>query len=174
MSDRFQSQWNELQSIFAEHLDEVITRHVSAKGCEDVQVYLADLLLKFQHTDQIFAVKNSAGDRLISVTEMLPEGDVRLNAESFDRERQVHRHIGDFILFWAGVYPEFLRHIKLDLGKDIVCDYPRQARESYGFVSTFTLPPYDDEAPTFRKLSDGFDDFAFCLQVVGQRLRLNA
>jgi len=172
MDGHFITQWDELRSIFSESLGETIVRHVSARGCEDVQGYLADLLMKFQHTDHIFAVKNAFGERLVSVTDMIPEGDIRLNADSFERERVVHQHIGDFILFWAGVYPEFLRQIRLDLGKDVVVDYPRQARESYNFVSTFTMPPYDDEAPTFRKLSEGFDDFAFCLNVVSQKLRL--
>jgi len=42
----------------------------------------------------------------------LVESEVLLQAQSIDRERDVHRHIGDFTLFMAGLFPEYLRRLK--------------------------------------------------------------
>ena len=48
-------------------------------------------------------IGSSRGRRVWQVAERLVEGDVLLNATSFEREREVHKHIGDFTLFWTGL-----------------------------------------------------------------------
>lgn len=135
--------------------------------------YLTDLLVRFIHSDEVFAVRRG-GRPVESVIEMAAEGDVRLNAESFERERQVHRHIGDYILFWGGLYPDYLRRLRLGTGLDLVCDYTSQGRESYYIVSTFDYPPYGAEAPTFRLLSEGFPDYSVALADVAEHLPYTA
>ena len=161
-----------LYDLFFTTVQESIDCHVSSGGEEQISAYLADLLVSFIHTDRVFAVKNSDGVPVVSVSEMLAEGDIRANADSFERERQVHQHIGDFILFWSGIYPQFLRQLRLRIGQDLLCDYPRQGRESYQLVSEYEKTAMRPAAATFAKLSDGFEDYAFCLRVVRDRLRL--
>ena len=34
-------------------------------------------------------------------------------APSFDRERQVRKHIGDYTLFFTGMFPESINHFRL-------------------------------------------------------------
>lgn len=162
---------SELFEEFRRLVDASITRYVTSDGDDDVKAYLARLLTAFLHTDRIFAVRDAEGRQIASVTDMVAEGDLRANADSFEREREVHKHIGDFILFWQGVYPEYLRQVRILDGRDLICDYPRQARESYRVVSQFAMPPFEDEARTCAKLSEGFDDYAFCLSDVARRLR---
>lgn len=125
----------------------------------EVELYLASMLESFVHHDAIFGIRDATGRRVESVAEMMAEGDVRLNANSFDREREVHRHIGDFVLFWSGMFPEFLQQLKRPGGKDSLVDLVAQGRESYHIVSTFEHDPYGREAPTFRKLSERFDQY---------------
>ncbi|HRJ27719.1 MAG TPA: hypothetical protein PLO61_09465 [Fimbriimonadaceae bacterium] len=132
--------------------------------------YLSRVLCDFLHTDQIFGLRDPLGRRLSSVTEMVAEGDIRTRAESFDRERQVHKHVGDYILFWSGVYPEFLRRLRWHDGLDLLCNYTEQAKQSYYVVSTFNHPPYDQEAPLFRELSDRFEGYSACLRGVRRAL----
>lgn len=163
---------NSLHRLFEELVTEALCRHVGSTGHQDVAAYLADLLTDFLHTDRIFGLRDKQGRRLESVADMVQEGDVLLNADSFEREREVHKHIGDFILFWSGVYPEFLRHLKLRVGSDLIYDYTRQGKESYHVVSTFDHQPYDREAPTFRKLSGGFEDYTFILSTVRDRIQV--
>lgn len=124
---------------------------------EDVEDYLSRLLVEFVSTDRVYSVKSRDGIRLSSIFEMLAEADIRLNADSFERERQVHKHIGDYILFWSGVNPHYLNLLKLDDGRHLHCDYASQGKQSYFVVSTFDHAPFSEEAPTFRKLSDAFE-----------------
>ena len=157
-----------LYGLFAELVSDSLAKlHAPAES--QVHPYLTDLLVRFLHSDSVFAVRRE-GRPLQSVIEMAAEADVRLNADSFERERQVHRHIGDYILFWGALYPDFLRRLKTADGLDLVCDYSGQGRRSYYIVSTFDYPPFGDEAPTFRLLSEGFEDYSRALADVGEAL----
>jgi hypothetical protein len=155
-----------LRGYFADAVHNSLHEQLGMRGIEDVEQYLAELLLGFLHDDRIFAIRDATGRRVEAVAEMVVEGDVRLNADSFDREREVHRHIGDFLLFWSGVYPEFLKHMKAPGSLDALVDVTKQGQMSYHVVSTFEHDPYGAEAPTFRKLSEDFEAFRVGLSLV--------
>ncbi len=133
---------------------------------EDVEVYLTEVLVDFLHHDNLFAIHDRTGRPVDSIAEMLMEGDVRYNASSFNREREVHRHIGDFLLFSSGIFPEFLREMKLRDTRDLLLDVNEQARESYHIASTFDHAPFTAEAKTFRKLSAQFEAYQASLMMV--------
>lgn len=154
-----------IRAYFAQALHESLHERLGITE-EDVEQYLQDMLLEFIHSDGIFSIRDPFGQRVEYVADMMAEGDVRLNADSFERERQVHKHIGDFVLFWSGVFPEFLLHLKNPFGKDAIVDYTKQGKLSYHVVSTFEYPPYDEEAPVFKKLSEGFEEFREALTLV--------
>ena len=135
-------------------------------GMADPQLidYLSLLLSRFIHVDSIFRLRNAAGRRLEEVIDMM------LEAESLPpagrTRREVYRHIGDFTLFWTGVYPEALRRLRSVLKKDHFIDYCEQGKRSYYIASTFAEEPYRDEAPVLRRLSDQFELCAFGLNQV--------
>ncbi|MFM9873300.1 MAG: hypothetical protein ACKVQS_07530 [Fimbriimonadaceae bacterium] len=163
-----------LYQMMAELVQTEIGHHIGPAIAPETHDYLTALLFDFMRTDRLYAIKNHSGQTVTSIIEMLAEGDVRLNADSFDREREVHKHIGDFILFWSGLYPKHLTRLKLATQTDLTCDYKRQGRESYHLVSTFDHDPYSAEAPIFSNLSEGFDDFAFILGQVSRKSGLYA
>ncbi|MCA9077854.1 MAG: hypothetical protein KDA93_22695 [Planctomycetaceae bacterium] len=115
--------------------------------------YLSDMLVRFVQIDAIFQVRDVVGRRLDEVAEMLLEAEQR---ES-NPKREIHRHIGDFTLFWTGVYPEALKRLKAVDRKDALIDYREQGKRSYFIASTFNDEPYLDEAPVLRRLSDEFE-----------------
>jgi hypothetical protein len=80
--------------------------------------------------------------------------------------REVHRHIGDFTLFWTGVYPEALNRLQSVMTKDHFIDYCEQGKRAYYIASTFADDPYRDEAPVLRRLSDEFELCAYGLSQV--------
>lgn len=162
-----------LYSLFQELIHDSMAEELGRSDEAVVELYLTQLLVEFLHTDKIFCVRDRFGRRLVTVSDMMGEADVLLNADSFERERQVHKHIGDFILFWSGVYPEFLRQLKLQLGSDLTFDYLKQGRESYYVVSTFEHAPYNLEAPVFRQLSEDFEAYSACLRFVRHHLPLH-
>ena len=78
-------------------------------------------------------------------------------AASPDRECEVKRHIGDFTLFMAGIFPKYVRYLRSSrriASPDALLDYVRTGRETYRAISEFTYGPYEASSPLFRKLSD--------------------
>lgn len=155
-----------------QHVASEMEKHVTSRPPNDVLDYLTGLFLEFLRTDSLFAVRSEDGQPVTSVIELLAEADVRIKANSFERERTVHKFIGDFILFWSGVDPVNLNRFRASSGQDIACDYTRQGQESYYVVSTFDHPPYDETAPVFRKLSHEFEAFSFVVNQVNHRIGL--
>lgn len=133
--------------------------------------YLADLLVRFVRVEEVYRIRNAAGQPLDDVGEMLLESDPRGRASSFVREREVRRHIGDYILFFLGLFPEWVRAHATTRLPDMYVDWSRTGRESYRIVSSFTLPPYTDEAPLYRELADQFELCVVGLGRVGEDLR---
>ena len=126
--------------------------------------YLSELLSRFVHMNAVFRLCNAEGKRLEEVADMVLEAQT-LPPEGRTR-REVHRHIGDFTLFWTGVYPEALERLRSALRKDHFIDYCAQGKRSYYIASTFEDAPYRDEAPVLRRLSTQFELCAYGLNQV--------
>ena len=126
--------------------------------------YLSMLLSRFVHSDVIYKLRSSAGKRLEEVADMLME------VESLPKEgrtsREMHRHIGDFTLFWTGVYPEMLKKLRPPQSKDSFIDYCEQGKRSYYIASTFENEPYKEESTVLRRLSERFELCAYGLTQV--------
>ena len=117
--------------------------------------YLSALLAQFIHVDAIYRLRNASGRRLEEVADMLLEAQA-LPTEGRTR-REFYRHIGDFTLFWTGVYPEAVQRLRSRLCKDHFIDYCEQGKRSYYIASTFDDDAYRDEAPVLRRLSAEFE-----------------
>jgi hypothetical protein len=126
--------------------------------------YLSELLSRFIHLDAVYRLRNPSGRRLEEVAEMLLEAEA-MPPEGRTR-REVYRHIGDFTLFWTGLYPEALRRLRSALTKDHFIDYCEQGKRSYYIASTFEEEPFREEAPVLRRLSEGFELCAYGLTQV--------
>jgi hypothetical protein len=76
--------------------------------------YVSDLLTQFTRMDNLYPVCDARGRRLEEVGEMLTESNPLLSEVGcFERERSVRKHIGDFTLFWVGMFPESLARRRL-------------------------------------------------------------
>ena len=95
---------------------------------------------------------------LADVGEMLLESDpVYGPAPSFDRERQVRKHIGDYALFFAGMFPESINHFRLRRQRlENFVEWMKAGKESYYIVSKFEHFEYAKVAPLFASLSREF------------------
>src|SRR4051812_7277165 len=72
--------------------------------------YLSELLSRFISMDAVYRIKDASGKKLEEVAALMIEAEA-MPPEGRTR-REVHRHIGDFTLFWTGVYPEALRRLR--------------------------------------------------------------
>lgn len=124
----------------------------------DVTAYVATLLSDFVHVDQLYRIRNCRGKGLQEVGEMLVESNPLLNARSFEREREVRKHIGDYTLFLAGMFPEYVATLpRRGLRLDSFIDYVKAGKESYRIVAAFDQLEYRHMAPLFRRLAEHFE-----------------
>ncbi len=126
--------------------------------------YLSELLSRFIAMDAIFRLRDTEGKTVEEVAGMV------LEAEAMPPEgrthREVHRHIGDFTLFWTGVYPETLKRLRSAFSRDCFIDYCEQGKRSYYIASQFDEEPFTEEASVLRRLSEGFEMVAYGLNQV--------
>ena len=161
-----------LQQLFLE----MVGRHYAQEiGLRDPQIvgYVAHLLAEFCEVDQLFCVRDTAGRPLSDVGEMLLQADpVYGPAPSFDRERQVRKHIGDFTLFFTGMFPESINNLRLRRQRlENFVDWMKAGKESYYIVSKFEHFEYATVAPLFANLSAHFEQCVFGLNQVKNELQ---
>lgn len=128
--------------------------------------YVSDMLVRFVEINSIFRIRDAEGRRLEEVAEMLLEAQQRESRP----KREIYRHIGDFTLFWVGVYPEALSRLQSEGRKDQLLDYCRHGKESYFIASTFEDEPYREEAPVLRQLSEDFELCSYGLNRIRREL----
>lgn len=166
------SESHPLQKLFLE----LVGRHYAREiGLRDPQVvnYVAHLLAEFCDVDQLFRIRNASGQPLSDVGEMLLESDpIAGPAPSFDRERQVRKHIGDYTLFFTGMFPESINHFRLRRHRlENFVDWMKAGRESYYIVSKFDAFEYTKVAPLFARLSTHFEQCVYGLNLVKNDLQ---
>jgi hypothetical protein len=166
------SESHPLQQLFLE----LVGRHYAEEmGIRDPQIvgYVAHLLAEFCDVEQLFKIRNSGGRSLSDVGEMLLESDpVYGDAPSFDRERQVRKHIGDYTLFFTGMFPESINHFRLRRNRlEGFLDWMKAGKESYYIVSKFEFFEYTKVAPLFANLSQHFEQCVYGLNLVKNDLR---
>lgn len=148
-----------LRQLFGALTEKSFTEHL---GWPDLNVtsYVSNLLVDFTRTDELYKIKNRQGQPVDAVVDLLFESEVLLEAQSLDRERDVHRHIGDFTLFMAGLFPEYLRRLKsagLIYHKDFLVDYMKTGKRSYGIVAQIGRDDSRNHPPLFQTLSENFE-----------------
>jgi hypothetical protein len=145
-------------------------------GIHDTAIthYVAHLLCEFSEAEKLYKVRDEQGKPLHALDEMLQAADpVHGTAASFDAERAVRKHIGDYALFVSGMYPESTEptapyrqwHSHQNF-EELV----KVGKESYYIVSQFDLEEYADEAPMFRRLAGWFDRCIYGLRLVREEL----
>ena len=156
-----------LQQLF----HELVGRHYAEEiGIRDPQIvaYVSHLLAEFCEVDQVYKVHNSNNRALSDVGEMLLESDpVYGPAPSFDRERQVRKHIGDYTLFLAGMFPESINQNRLRRHRlESLVEWIKAGKESYYIVSKFEHFEYAKVAPLFATLARNFEECVYGLNMV--------
>ena len=139
----------------------------------EVSCYVANILTDFCEDEQLHKIHNSQGHPLDDVGEMLLEADpVFGSAPSFDRERQVRKHIGDYALFFTGMFPESINRFRLRNQRlENFVDWVKAGKESYYIVSKFEHFEYARVAPLFAQLSKNFEGCVYGLNMVKNELQ---
>src|ERR1039457_3569546 len=162
-----------LQTLFTELIHHHFDRDIGLRDSE-VQDYIVNVLTEFCEAEQMFKLRNANDRPLDDVGEMLLEADpIYGPAPSFDRERQVRKHIGDYTLFLAGMFPESINHHRLRRQRvENFVEWVKAGKESYYIVSKFEHFEYAKVAPVFAQLSQKFEDCVYGLNLVKNELEV--
>ena len=133
-------------------------------GVADVQVvdYLSELLSRFVRTETLHRVRKSSGQPATEVFQMLCEAEKRIG----QARREVHQHIGDFTLFWTGMYPESLRKLQGSGSADGFIDYCRQGKRAYRIAAEIEGEQSRPTCELLMQLSEQFELCAYGLREV--------
>jgi hypothetical protein len=161
-----------LRSLFRNALEYGFQWNLGNKA--EVANYIEEqILCEFIHVDNLYKIKDAEGRGLEDMADMLAEGDLLMNAQSFDREFQVHKHIGDYTLFMLGMFPGALcgrkgRELLLGSivvpGADLSELYILQGQRSYRIASEFR------NRDLFLELSSNFLKYQAVIELVGTYL----
>ncbi len=132
--------------------------------------YLADLLVRSVHVDEMRIARDTAGRPVADVAEFLSHWDLPDEMTALERDRFVHRCMGDYTLFWTGVYPEGVRRTAGPTWRDLMIDYVTFGKRSYAIASELTDPDENPPPTLLRRLSEEFESCVAGLGIVRHEL----
>ncbi|MBX3395977.1 MAG: hypothetical protein KF841_11485 [Phycisphaerae bacterium] len=124
--------------------------------------YVTDLLTDFIHVERINLVAD--GRPVEEIAAMLCAAEVNAATSHNERRRTYHRHIGDYTLFWTGVYPENLRRLQRRHPGDDLINFFDQGKRSYAIASELSTDSSNPAAGVLRQLSEQFE---YCVYGLG-------
>ncbi|MBL8879779.1 MAG: hypothetical protein JNG88_11725 [Phycisphaerales bacterium] len=127
--------------------------------------YLTEMLVEFTHIDQVFRLHSVDGATIREVSRMEAEAHLGVDLSGTQRRCLLNRYIGDYTLFWTGVYPEWLRP-RHAAGASRFEEYLLQGRRSYGIASELASNGDRPPASLLRDLSEHFEFCVHGLRIV--------
>jgi hypothetical protein len=128
--------------------------------------YLSGILADFVHVDAIYRLHSVTGDQICELSRMEAEAFLGPEVVGAARRRLINRYIGDFTLFWTGLYPETLHR---SAGHRL-SQFVRQGKTSYSIASELTEAGLHPPAELLAQLSGEFETCVHGLNRVRQEL----
>lgn len=136
--------------------------------------YVSDLLIEFVRMDELSIARDAAGRPVAEVAELISRFAVTDELSPFARDRIIHRRLGDYTLFWTGIYPEGVRRGAGPTWRDTVADYMHFGKRSYAIASELTRENEEPPPRLLRRLSEEFESCVHGLGLVRQELHTAA
>jgi hypothetical protein len=136
----------------------------SQLGVADTQLvdYVSELLVRFTRVESLQKVRQLDGRPVTEVVSLVSEAEKRIGTA----RREVHRHIGDFTLFWSGVYPEALRDMQAGDKQDCFINYCAQGKRAYKIASSIASDERSASSDLLVRLSVNFEMCAYGLREI--------
>lgn len=158
---------DELRDLFRGTVEQVFFTQLGL--CEpELTDYLARLLAGFLHMDAICRLQDPEAaatvDEIVQrcvADELAGRDDVSDHAVS----RLLNRYVGDFSLFWTGMYPETLR-ARRQGGVSRLHEFTLRGKQGYEIASTLTRVGDQPTADLLHGLSEQFEYCADGLRLV--------
>lgn len=121
--------------------------------------YVALLLVRFIRHDAL--VTPPAGEGAADVATLL----VAARDHAPDEALAEYRHVGDYTLFWNGLYPEAVERLRKPGRADQFVDFRAAGKQAYWLASTLEPDDAADERLLFERLSRDYD---LCVEGLGE------
>ena len=115
--------------------------------------YITTMLVRFVRCENVYGIRSPTGEQFNQVVDMLAEAQARQGVA----RRRIHRHIGDFTLFWSGMYPEIEERNRRSGSKDSLVDYRSQGKKAYWIASTLPGDRQSTPDDVLQRLSNQFE-----------------
>ena len=126
--------------------------------------YLGDILADFVHVDRIYRLRTVDNTVIRELSQMEALADLGPHLDETCRRRLINKYIGDFTLFWTGVYPEHLRPRAGRVSRLEV--YLQEGKRSYSIASELTREHERPPAEVLQQLSEQFEYCVHGLRLV--------
>lgn len=114
--------------------------------------YVAEVLTRFARTENLYPLKGKKGQRLETIVEMLLEAnEITLTGGSLVREREIRKHVGDYALFMAGIFHQYVKRLSL------MSWYLEEGARAYWSVSEIDQALLKPGASLFKELASRFE-----------------
>lgn len=123
--------------------------------------YVASLLVRFMRHDHLRALPGHQPVTCDDVSNML---SIAQN-EPPEVARDEYRHIGDYTLFWSGLYPEALQRFQRPSRPDHLLDYREAGKHAYRLAAA--LEP-EEAVATRHVLSLLSEEYDSCVVGLGE------
>jgi hypothetical protein len=110
--------------------------------------YITNLLMEFVQIDNMYRVRDEAGQRVRYLFDMLTQAS---NEMPHATRREYYKHLGDLTLFNLGLFPESLTYGHRTVSPDY---YAEAGRRSYTIVAQMDC---SSGTRVYRKLSEQFE-----------------
>ncbi len=136
----------------------------SQLGVVDTQLvdYVSELLVRFTRVEGLQRVRLLNGKPATEVVAMVAEAEQRLG----EAKREVHRHIGDYTLFWSGLYPEALRQMQSKDSPDQFLSYCAQGKRAYRIAASMESDERSTSNDLLHRMSEQFEMCAYGLREI--------
>lgn len=116
--------------------------------------YVALLLVRHLRLDRVATVPGVGSEEPPEVATMLM---VAQRHASADEAREEYRRIGDYTLFWSGVYPEAVRRFERPGRAEPLIGYREAGKRAYWLAASLEPDDAADERRLFERLCHEYD-----------------
>ena len=147
----------------------VLVRHALLKAhCDDRELadYIAALLLEFGKRDRAWRIDWNDDQRHCYMIDILAD----LEATDGERRFRVLAHLGNYALWLAGLYPEYIAARRVRKGGPDLSYYEELGRRGYGQASDHVLADHYGLDGVFRIAAEQFPQIRLALNQVSDRV----
>jgi len=146
----------ELRCFFAGLVENVFCSNLSVCNPETTD-YFASLLCSYIHVDDLFPFQENA--KIVSIEKL------HQRHQTSEQKRKFYRYVGDFTIFWTGLYPENIRNLMATgLGFNRL-DFMHQGKRFYKAASLLTEKEQKPPPYLLKDLSKHYDHYAHGLSM---------